>query len=113
MLAISVELDLSAAEARVADKVRATTNVTNGGAARLSGITVELRVDAAGLRIQGASTTIITRLQPGRTSDSTWTICALQPGNYLVLATATLAGVSIDSLARLLSISGERRRGCA
>ena len=113
VLAIRVELSLSAGEARVGDKVRAAATVSNDGPARLSSITVELRSDAAGVRVQGSREAVIARLQPGRSATVTWTICALQPGNYLLLARATINGASADSPARLLSVAGERRRGCA
>ena len=112
VLAINVELTLSSGDARVGDRLRATATVINAGATRLSGIAVELRIDAAGLRVQGSTASTIARLQPGRSASAVWTVCAVQPGNYVLLARGTVNGVSIDSPARLLTVAGERRRGC-
>jgi hypothetical protein len=113
VLGLEIDLVLSTSTARVGDKVRALATVANVGPARISNITVELRVDAAGLRVKGATTTTIARLLAGRTLTSTWTLCPLEPGNYLVLARATVDGASVESAARLLTVSPGQRKGCA
>jgi hypothetical protein len=110
---IDVALVLSGSSARVGDKIRAQATVTNLGTSQLTGISVELRVDSTGLAIRGSAVTTISRLKSGASVSSTWTLCAVQPGNYLVMAHATAAdGVAVDSAARLLSISGTRHGGC-
>jgi hypothetical protein len=38
-------------------------------------------------------------------------ICGQKPGTYIVLARATLAGNSVDSPARLLTITAGKERG--
>jgi uncharacterized repeat protein (TIGR01451 family) len=109
--AFSVQLTLSASTARVGDTVRAEATVTNLGKTRITGLVVELRVDSAGIRLKSSSSTI-GKLQPGRAATVSWSLCAGQQGNYLILARATSGGVSVDSTARLLSVSGTRRSGC-
>lgn len=112
VLAIEVDLALSATQVAVGDRLRAEATVTNRGTERLSNLTLELRVDSAGISVRGSTSVTIARLQAGRTSSAAWTLCALQPGNYLLLARATVAGVSVDSGARLLTVSGQRRKAC-
>jgi hypothetical protein len=109
--AIDVELALSAASARVGDKVRADAKVSNVGSTRVADVVVEVRVDTAGLGVKGGKTTI-SRLAAGRSTTVSWTLCALQPGNYVVQARAVVAGVAVDSEARLLTVAGIRRKGC-
>jgi hypothetical protein len=112
VLAIELRVDLSAAQARVGDKVKAQATVANVGPLRVSGVVVELRV-SPGLGVKGPGTVTIARIQPDRTAIAPWTVCALDPGNYVVLARATLAGVALDSEARVLTVTPERRKGCA
>jgi len=110
--AIDVQLALSASSARVGDKLRADATVTNLGSSRLATIEVELRVDTAGLGIKGNGKTTVSKLAAGRSATVSWSICALQPGNYVVQARAVVAGVAVDSQARLLAVTGVRRKGC-
>jgi hypothetical protein len=107
-----VMLALSSAEVRVGDIVRADATLTNLGSSRLTGISVELRVDPTGIKVRGDELLVVSRLQPRRTAMVSWKLCALQVGNYLVLVRATAGGVSVDSPARLLTVSGQRPRGC-
>jgi hypothetical protein len=51
-------------------------------------------------------------LKPGESGLVAYTICGQRPGNYIVLARATLAGASVDSPARLLTITAGKERGC-
>ncbi|HET9851792.1 MAG TPA: CARDB domain-containing protein, partial [Candidatus Limnocylindrales bacterium] len=110
--ALDVHLALSASSARVGDKIRADAKVTNLGSARLATIVIELRVDTTGLGIKGNGNTTVTKLGPGRSATVSWSICALQPGNYVIQARALVAGVAVDSQARLLAVTGVRRKGC-
>ena len=110
---LEITLDLSSATARVGDTVRAGATVTNVGPTRVSNVTIELRLDATGLGVRGGLTTLIARLQPGRSTTVSWNLCARQAGSYLILARATIDGVAVESEARLLTVSGQRKRGCA
>jgi hypothetical protein len=110
--AIDVQLALSTSSARVGDKLGADATVSNLGSTRLAAIEVELRVDTAGLGIKGNGKTTVSKLAAGRSATVSWSICALQPGNYVVLARAVVAGVAVDSQARLLAVTGVRRKGC-
>ena len=110
--AVDVRLTLSTFEAKVGDSIRAQATVTNLGTTRLANIQVELRVDSAGVGIRSAPVVVVSRLQAGRSSTVTWKLCALQPGNSVILARATVDGAAVDSPARLLSVAGIRNRGC-
>ena len=109
---IDLQLALSASSARVGDKLRADATVTNLGSSRLASIDIELRVDTAGLGIKGNGKTTVSKLAAGRSATVSWSICALQPGSYVVQARALVAGVAVDSQARLLAVTGVRRKGC-
>jgi subtilase family serine protease len=112
VLPLEIALDLSSLNARVGDPVRVRATVTNAGPTRVSNVAVELRVDTSGLSVRGALTATIPRLQPGHATSVYWNLCPIRTGNYLVLARATLGGASIESEARLLTIEGQRKRGC-
>lgn len=109
---ISVQLLLSAGTARVGDTVKATALVANLGTARASKVLVSLRVDSAGIRVKGTDPVTISGLQPGHPKSVTWSVCALQAGNYLLLARVTVDGASVDSPAVLLSVTGQRKKAC-
>lgn len=109
---VAVELSLSAGTVRVGDTVKATATVVNVGTARASRVLVSLRVDSAGLRVKGTDPVTISGLQPGNDKSASWSVCALQPGNYLLLARVTVDGASVDSPAVLLSVTGQRRKAC-
>ena len=109
---VAAELTLSALTVRVGDTAKATATVANLGTARASRVSVTLRVDAAGLRIRGSDTVEISQLQPGNPRSVAWSICALQAGNYVLLARVTVDGVSVDSPAVLLAVTGQRKKPC-
>jgi hypothetical protein len=111
-VAVSVSLTVSNTSIRVGDTLKASATVSNSGTARAPKVIVALRVDATGLRIKGSDTLTITNLQPGHPKSASWSLCALQPGNYLVLARVTVDGVATDSPAVLLSVTGQRKKAC-
>lgn len=112
VLPLEVVLDLSDSDALVGEWVRARATVTNAGSTRVSDVTVELRVDSSRVSIRGGATTTISKLKPGQAASVSWTLCGTQAGDYFVLARATMDGASVESQARLLTIAGQRRRGC-
>ena len=113
VVGVDVVLTLSATVVRVGDKLKAQAKVANTGPARLAALTVELRLPATGLAVSGSTVARIVRLQPGQIATTSWTICAAQAGNYLLLARVTVDGAVVESAAHLLSVSGEaRRRRC-
>jgi uncharacterized membrane protein len=109
---LEIALDLSTLDARVGDAVRVRATVLNAGPNRVSNVTVELRVDTSGLSVRGGLNTTIARIQSGHAASVSWTLCPTRTGNYLVLARATVDGASVESEARLLTIAGQRKRGC-
>jgi hypothetical protein len=110
---VSVRLAVSSSSVRVGDTVKATATVVNGGASRLSGVAVSLRVDTTGLRVRGSSTTTFNTIGSGGSRSAQWTVCARQPGTFVLLARVSVAGVSVDSPAALLQVTGQRHGGCA
>jgi uncharacterized membrane protein len=112
VLPLEIILDLSDSDALVGESIRARATVTNAGSTRVTDVIVEIRVDSSRVGIRGSPTTTISRLKPGQAASVSWTLCGSQAGNYFVLARATLDGASVESEARLLTISGQRRRGC-
>lgn len=109
---VAAELSISASSVRVGDTVKATATVANLGTGRASRVSVTLRVDGAGLRIRGSDTVAISQLQPGNPKSVAWSVCALQAGNYVLLARVTVDGVSVDSPAVLLAVTGQRKKAC-
>ncbi|HET7181291.1 MAG TPA: CARDB domain-containing protein [Candidatus Limnocylindrales bacterium] len=110
---VSVRLAISSTSARVGDTVKATATVVNGGTSRIPTVTVSLRADTTGLRIRGADTIVLTSIAPGRPRTAQWTVCAVQPGTFVLLARVSVGGVSVDSPAVLLSVAGQRKKGCS
>lgn len=111
-VAVSVELTVSAASVRVGDTLKATATVANVGTGRASNVTVTLRADAAGLQVRGSDTTTLSQLQPGHAKSATWSLCARQTGNYVLLARVTVDGASVDSPAVVLAVTGQRKKAC-
>ena len=95
---LSVSLSVSPSTARVGDSVKVAATVANTGTARAAKVTVSLRADA-GVRVKGSNPAALAQLQPGRPKAVSWNVCALEPGNYLLLARVTLDGNEI-TLAR-------------
>jgi hypothetical protein len=112
VMPLEITLELSMLEARVGDSVRALATITNAGPTRVSNVTVELRLDASALSAKGTLTTVISRIQPGHATSVTWNLCPTRATNSLILARATVGGASVESQARLLTVTGQRKRGC-
>lgn len=110
---LEISLELSSLDARVGDAVKARATITNAGPTRLSNVTAELHVDTSAVNVRGGLVATISRLQPGRSATISWTLCATATGNFLVLARASVDGASVESEARLLTVEGQRRRGCS
>jgi subtilase family serine protease len=108
-----ITLDLSTMEARVGDAVKARATITNAGQTRVSNVTAELHLDASAVNVRGSLVVTIARLQPGHAASVSWTLCPTVTGNFIVLARATVDGASVESEARLLTVAGQRRRGCS
>jgi uncharacterized membrane protein len=107
-----VTLTMSAGESVVGRPIRADVVVMNAGPAQVSNIIVELRSASDGLRIKKSTRQTISKLKPGQGSSVSYTVCGRTPGNYVLLARATLNGLSVDSPARLLTIAPGNERGC-
>ena len=109
---LAVALTLVPDQAGVGRRVRARVAVTNLGPTAISGVTAEIRLDRDGLVIAGSAVVVIGRIRPGQTASVSWSVCGRLAGQYLVLARATLDGASVESPARLLTITPGGRRSC-
>jgi len=109
---LRIDLAISTIQATVGQRVQVAASVTNLGPSRVSNIVVELRVATGGLRIQGSTVLSISRLQPGQETSVGWAVCGQSPGNYVLMARATVNDAAIDSPARLLTVIAGRQRGC-
>jgi hypothetical protein len=112
VMPLEIRLDLSTAQARIGETVRAKATVTNVGPSKVSAITVELRLDATAVVVRGTLVGTISKLQPGKSASLSWSLCPTRAGNDLILARASLGGASIESEARLLTVAGQQKRGC-
>jgi hypothetical protein len=110
--AIIVAFALSADSANVGQSIRAEARITNIGTATLRGIAIDIRADRVGLAIKSPTAEVLS-LKPGRSTTVTWSICGRNEGSYVLLVRATHAGVSIESAARLLSITAGGRKACS
>jgi hypothetical protein len=106
-----VSLDLSATRAQAGQAVQAKATVSNIGTTLVKGVTVELRFDAAGLRVSKA-TEKVAQIKAGKNAVVSWSICGRLPGIYVLLARVTFDGASIDSPARLLTITPGGKKPC-
>jgi uncharacterized repeat protein (TIGR01451 family) len=110
---LEITLELSTMNARIGDAIKARVTIRNAGPTRVSNVTAELRVDASAVKVRGSLIATIARLQPGHATTVSWTLCPAAVGNILILARATLGGTSVESAARLLTVTGSGRRGCS
>ncbi len=112
---LSVTLDLSAHNVRVGSRLDVTAAVTNQGATPLAGALVTLLASPVGLRIDGGPHRVVFLLTAGETESVWWRLCALAPGNYLLVARASAVNLAgnifiAESDAELLTVSRSRKR---
>jgi hypothetical protein len=107
-----VELSLSVDHARVGERVQARATVANLGDVDLQRVTVALRVDHDGIVLQNREQQTLPKLMSNKSGSVMWSLCGRQAGTYVVLASATLGDVSVDSEALLLTITAGRGRPC-
>ncbi len=53
------------------------------------------------------------QIKAGKNAVVSWSVCGRLPGTYVLLARVTLDGASIDSPARLLTITPGGKKPCA
>lgn len=109
---LGVVLDVSATSLALGKSILAKATVTNAGTASLGDIVVELRLDRAGLAIRKGVERGISEIKGGKTESVTWSICAASPGSYLLLAQATADGATVESAARIVTVTGTGRKAC-
>lgn len=101
---LSLSLALSPTSTAVGSPVTATATVRNSGAAPIS-VVVALSADAQIAVAGGATRTIGTLPANGGTAQVSWPLCALIPGGFVVVASATSGPLHADSAAQVLNVS--------
>jgi hypothetical protein len=110
---LTVVLALGSSEAPAGSRIQARATVANLGPLAVGPIVVTLRADRDGIAVRGSDLTkTIRRLAGGKASTVSWVICGREPGGYVLLASAALGEVSIDSPAVLLTITGTAGASC-
>jgi hypothetical protein len=109
---LRLTLDLSSSTVSTGEQLLARSRLTNLGAAGLKGIVVTLRLDPDGLLVKRPASKTLQQLAPGRTATVSWSICGRRPGILIVLAQATVGGVTVESPARVLTIVDGGKRTC-
>ena len=96
---------------QVGQSVKAEARITNIGATTVSGFTVELRADPAGLSTKSALHQV-GPLKPGKAATIRWQVCGRSAGSYVVLALVTEEGHPMDGAARMLTVRAGGRKSC-
>jgi uncharacterized membrane protein len=109
---LRVALDISAATVPVGKTFQVKATVTNNGADPVRDVMVELRLDPVGLSVHKGSVRTISQVKGGKSASVSWSICATAPGSYVLLAQVDDDGATIESPARIVSVTGTGRRVC-
>jgi hypothetical protein len=109
---LQARLELSATSTQVGKTFKATAVVTNVGPSVVKDVTVDLRLDGAGLVIERPGPKTIEQIKPVKAATVSWMVCAASPGTYLLLAQATVAGETVESAARVVTVTAGGRRSC-
>jgi uncharacterized membrane protein len=109
---LRIALDISAASVPVGKTFQVKAAVTNDGADPARDIRVELRLDPEGLSVHKGSVRTISQVKGGKSASVSWSVCATVSGSYVLLAQADDDGATIESTARILSVTGTGRRAC-
>jgi hypothetical protein len=100
---LTVTLTLSPPLTSVGGFVSATATVVNAGSAPVSNVTVVLGGDA-NVAISLGDTRSIGTIPGNSSATAGWSLCALAPGSYLVIAQASAGSQRADSHAELLNV---------
>jgi uncharacterized membrane protein len=109
---LRVALGLSTVSIPVGKTFQVKATVTNDGADPVRDIKVELRLDPVGLSVHKGSVRAISQIKAGKSAAVSWSVCATVPGSYVLLAQVDDDGATIESPARIVSVTGAGRRTC-
>jgi hypothetical protein len=101
---LTVSLTLSSPSTVVGSSVSATARVVNGGGASVANVSVVLAADVQ-LAVAGGDTRTIATVPGNGSSQVSWSLCALAPGGYVVVARATAGSYRADGAAQVLTVS--------
>ena len=114
---VSVTLSLQSSPINVGWETSAEAHINNAGPSAVTDVGVTLHVQPDGVAGAGGFTRLLGVIGSTETASTTWDLCGLLPGNYVLLAraTATMADgavVETDSNARLLEVTARGRKPC-
>lgn len=101
----------------VGEEAGALVVLQNHGAEAISAVSVTLRAQPAGVATSGSWTRTFSTVGPGQERAAAWGLCGLQPGNYVLMATATAtlssgAQIASESNAQLLEVRSGKSKRC-
>jgi uncharacterized membrane protein len=105
---LAISLDVSPDEAAVGKPVKVRAIVTNTGTSTLTAVAVAVRFDPVGLVVVNGTNRTIARLATGRSASVSWQVRGEAAGVFVLLARASLGSASVESEARLLTITPRR-----
>jgi hypothetical protein len=101
---LTVSLTLSSSSASVGSPISATATARNAGTASLTNVAVVLNGDVH-LAVAGGTTRTIPTIPGNASAQVSWSVCALAPGGYVVLANSMAGSFHADSTAQVLKVS--------
>jgi hypothetical protein len=109
---LTVALDLSAESVPVGKTFQAKAIVTNDGTVPARDVVVELRLDREGLVVHKGGERRIGQVKGGKSASVAWSVCATAPGSYVLLSQVTSDGATVESAARIVTVTGDGQRRC-
>lgn len=114
---VLITLFLPTSAIRVGEDTTALALVENAGGSAVTDVIATLHVRPDGVAAAGGFTRFLGTIEGNGTAWTSWDICGLLPGNYVLLARATATMpdgevVQADSDARLLEVTERGRKPC-
>ena len=106
----TVAFTVSPLSTKTGQSAQAQATITNRGAATLSNVQVDLRIDSTGLKTAKTGQ-LINQIKPGKSASVSWLVCGRTVGSYVLLVHVTIGALAIDSTARILTVS-RGTKGC-
>jgi hypothetical protein len=102
--ALGINLAVSPAQIAVGGSATATATARNFGSLQLTNVEVTLRADP-GIAVGGGATRSLGPLGGTASASTSFPLCALAAGNYLLVASATSGPFTAESPAQLLQVT--------
>lgn len=101
---LAVELGVAPAQIATGGAATATATARNIGSAQLANVEVSLRADP-GLAVGGGTTRSLGTIGGLASATTSFSLCGLAAGNYVVVASATSGAFTAESPAQLLEVA--------